>query len=121
LIRNATLSTKEREYVSVARGLGAGDFYLLRNHILPATLGVALTQAALLAPRYILAEITLTFFGLGLNEPAASWGQFLSMLVKYAPVVPFSAWMWAPVVSLVLTCYSYFKLADIVRQRFSGS
>jgi peptide/nickel transport system permease protein len=119
LVRNVALSTKEREYVLVARGLGAGDFYLLRQHILPSTLGVALTQAALLAPRYILAEITLTYFGLGLNEPAASWGQMLSMLVKYGTLVPVSAWMFAPVISLVLTCYSYLKLADIARQGFS--
>jgi peptide/nickel transport system permease protein len=118
LVRNAALSAKEREYVLVACGFGASDFYLLRSHILPATMGVALTQAALLAPRYILAEITLTFFGLGVNEPAASWGQMLSMLVQYSGIVPISAWMYVPVFTLVLTCYSYLAVADALRTRF---
>ena len=120
LVRNIALSAKEREYVLVARGFGASDVYLLRRHILPATMGVALTQAALLAPRYILAEITLTFFGIGLNEPAASWGQMLSMLVQYSTLVPVSPWMYVPVFTLVLTCYSYLALAEGLRTRYVG-
>jgi peptide/nickel transport system permease protein len=119
LVRNVVLSAREREYVLVARGFGASDLYILRTHILPATLNVALTQAALLVPRYILGEITLTFFGLGLNEPAASWGHMFAMLLQYFSIVPISAWMYVPGICLVITCFSYLTLADFVRSRFA--
>src|SRR5438477_338749 len=60
LIRGVVLSAKLRGYVVAARGLGASDAYLLRRHVLPQVLGIVLTQAALLAPQYILAEVTLS-------------------------------------------------------------
>jgi peptide/nickel transport system permease protein len=119
LVRNVVLSAKEREYVLVARGFGAGHLYLLLKHILPATLSVVLTHAALLVPRYILAEITLTFFGLGLNEPAASWGQMFALLLQYFRLVPVSAWMYVPLVCLVITCFSYISLSEFTRTRFT--
>lgn len=116
LVRNVVLSAKERDYVMVARGLGAGHVYLLSRHILPATLSVVLTHAALLAPRYILAEITLTFFGLGVNEPAASWGQMFALLLQYFRLAPVSSWMYIPLICLVVTCFSYLSLADFSRR-----
>ena len=119
MIRNVVLSAKEREYVLAARGLGASDWYLLRRHILPAAMGVILTQAALLAPRYILAEITLSFFGLGVNEPASSWGQLFASMVQNYMVAPYSAWMYPPIVSLIFTCYSYLTIAEFMRRKSS--
>src|SRR3982750_1702595 len=62
LVRGIVLTAKEREYVLAARSFGASDVYLLRTHILPFASGVALTQAALYIPQYILAEVTLSFF-----------------------------------------------------------
>ena len=61
LVRGVVLSAKERDFVRAARGFGATDAYLLRRHILPATSSVLLTQAALLVPQFILAEMTLRF------------------------------------------------------------
>lgn len=120
LVRNVVLSAREREYVQVARGFGAGHLYLLRTHILPAALSVVVTHAALLAPRYILAEITLTFFGLGVNEPAASWGQMFALLSQYLRLVPVSPWMYLPPLCLVITCFSYISLSDFVRTHFDS-
>ena len=61
LVRGVVLSVKERDYVRAARGFGASDFYLLRQHILPETASVLLTQAAILVPQFVLAEMTLSF------------------------------------------------------------
>jgi peptide/nickel transport system permease protein len=116
-IRNSVLTVKERECVLAARGLSVTDCYLLRRHILPAVCGVVLTQATARS-RYVLAEITLSFFGLGVNEPQARCAQMLASKTQQYMVAPHSAWMYAPILSLVLTCYSYLTLAEYVRVRF---
>ena len=83
LIRGVVLSAKQRNFVVAARGFGASDAYLLRRHVLPQTYGVLLTQMTLLIPQYVLAEVTLTFLGLGVGEPLPSWGTLLSSLQQY--------------------------------------
>src|SRR5262245_33145099 len=77
LIRGTVLSATLREHVLAARAFGASGLYLLRRHVLPQAAGVALTQFAVLVPQYILAEVTLSFFGLGVAEPTPSWGNML--------------------------------------------
>lgn len=116
LVRGVVLSAKHRDYVLAARGFGASNFYLLRRHILPETLGVVLTQAALLVPQYILAEVTLSFLGLGVSEPAASWGNMLAELQKLY-VLESYWWMWAPGVALIPICFLYYILADALQRR----
>jgi ABC-type dipeptide/oligopeptide/nickel transport system permease subunit len=71
---------REREYVEVAESFGAGRWHLMTRHLLPELRGLAATQFLLLLPGYVLAEVTLTFFGLGVGEPAASWGNLLAPL-----------------------------------------
>ena len=114
LIRGIVLSARNRNYVLAARGFGASDFYLLRRHILPEIFGVVLTQAALLVPQYIAAEVTLSFFGLGVNEPVASWGNMLSTLQQYSVLVSYG-WMLAPAFALVVTSVIYWLLADALQ------
>ena len=82
LIRGIVLSAKLRDYVVAARSLGASDLHLLRRHVWPQVLGIVLTQGALLAPQFILAEVTLSFFGLGVGEPVPSWGNLLASLQR---------------------------------------
>ena len=55
----------------------------MRRHVLPQTYGIVLTQMTLLIPQYVLAEVTLTFLGLGVSEPMPSWGSLLSSLQQY--------------------------------------
>lgn len=116
LVRGIVLSARSRNYVLAARGFGGSDFYLMRRHILPEVLGVLLTQAALLVPRYIAAEVTLSFFGLGVNEPVASWGNMLSTLQQYSVLVSY-AWLLAPAAALVITSVIYGFLADTLHSR----
>ena len=100
LIRGVVLSARVRDYVVAARCLGASDVYLLRRHVLPQVLGIVLTQAALLAPQYILAEVTLSFFGLGVGEPVPSWGNMLASLQRYH-VLSSYWWMFVPGMALI--------------------
>ncbi len=119
LVRGMVLSARNRNYVLAARGFGGSDFYLLRRHILPETFGVLLTQAALLIPRYIAAEVTLSFFGLGVNEPVPSWGNMLSTLQQYSVLVSYG-WLLAPVCALVVTSVIYSSLADVFHSRLKS-
>jgi len=116
LIRGIVLSARERTYVTAARGFGAEAPYLLRRHILPHTLGVVLTQAGLLVPQYILAEVTLSFLGLGVGEPTPSWGAMLGTLQQYSVLTSYW-WMFTPAIALVAVAISYYALTSMVHER----
>ena len=119
LVRGLVLSSRNRNYVLAARGFGASDLYLLRRHIAPEAFGLLLTQAALLVPRYIAAEVTLSFFGLGVNEPVPSWGNMLSTLQQYNVLVSYG-WLFAPAAALVVTSVLYGYLADVFHSRLKS-
>ena len=116
LIRGIVLSARERTYVTAARGFGAQAPYLLRRHILPHTLGVVLTQAGLLVPQYILAEVTLSFLGLGVGEPTPSWGAMLGSLQQYSVLTSYW-WMFTPAIALVVVAVAYHALTSTVHAR----
>jgi peptide/nickel transport system permease protein len=116
VIRGIVLSAKLQDYVVAARSLGASDLYLLRRHVLPQVRGIAVTQGALLVPQYILAEVTLSFFGLGVAEPVPSWGNMLASLQRY-PVLASYWWMFVPGVALIPVFLLYYALADALHQR----
>jgi peptide/nickel transport system permease protein len=116
LIRGIVLSAKERNFVTAARAFGASDAYLLRRHILPQTYGVMLTQMTFLVPQYILAEVTLTFLGLGVGEPMASWGSLLASLQQYYVMASYW-WMFLPALLLIPVFFGYYALADALQER----
>ena len=111
LVRGIVLSVRSRNFVLAAQGFGASDICVIRRHILPEVFTVLLTQAALLVPRYIAAEVTLSFFGLGVSEPVSSWGNMLSALQQYSVLVSYS-WLLAPIGALVITSVIYALLAE---------
>ena len=116
LIRGVVLSAKERGFVEAARGFGASDLYLLRRHVLPMTWGVALTQATVLIPRYVLAEVALSFLGLGVGEPVPSWGNMLAEARQYHAIVS-HLWMLAPGLAAIPILLGYLVLADALIER----
>lgn len=117
LIRGVVLAAKERSFVVAARGFGASDVYLLRRHVLPQTYGIVLTQMALLIPQYVLAEVTLTFLGLGVSEPMPSWGSLLSSLQQYY-VLSSYWWMFLPALLLIPVFLAYYVAADALQERW---
>jgi len=90
----------------------------LRHHILPETFGVLLTTAALLVPQFILAEVTLSFLGLGVGEPIPSWGNLLSALQKYSVLTSYW-WMYLPAIALVLLFLAYHWASTALQERFA--
>jgi peptide/nickel transport system permease protein len=118
LIRGVVLSARERGYVVAAKGFGASDFYLVWRHILPQTSSVVLTQAALLIPQFILAEVTLSFLGLGIGEPVPSLGSMLASLQQYHVLVS-CWWMFFPGLALIPVFLSYGRLAHTLQESFS--
>lgn len=119
LVRGVALSAREREYVLAARGFGASDAYLMRVHVLPQAAGVALTQAAILVPQYVLAEVSLSFLGLGVSEPTPSWGNMLAVLQQYH-VLASHWWPWTPALALVVVFLAYYRLADALHAGEAG-
>jgi peptide/nickel transport system permease protein len=115
LIRGVVLTVKERKHLLAARSFGASDLYLLRRHILPEIWGLVLTQAALLIPQYVLAEVTLSFLGLGAGEPAPSWGGMLATLQQYHVLVS-KWWMFFPGLILIPLILSYGMLANSLQR-----
>jgi peptide/nickel transport system permease protein len=115
LVRGVVLSAKERDFVRAARGFGATDVYLLRRHILPETSSVLLTQAAILVPQFVLAEMTLSFLGLGVPEPVPSWGSLLASLQQYSVLVSYW-WMYLPAVAIVPFFLGYLGLASALQE-----
>lgn len=111
LVRGVVLSAKERNFVRAARGFGAGSSYLLRRHILPETSSVLLTQAAILVPQFVLAEMTFSFLGLGIPEPVPSWGNLLASLQQYSVLVSYW-WMYLPAFAGVPFFLGYLGLAN---------
>jgi peptide/nickel transport system permease protein len=115
LIRGVVLSAKQRNFVVAARGFGASDAYLLRRHVLPQTYGVLLTQMTLLIPQYVLAEVTLTFLGLGVGEPLPSWGTLLAALQQYY-VLSSYWWMFLPALLLIPLFLVFYTAADALQE-----
>jgi len=88
---------------------------------LPETYGVLLTQAALLIPQYIVAEVTLSFLGLGVSEPISSWGSLLATLQQYHVLASYW-WMFMPAVAMVIVTLGYLQVANALHERLqSGS
>jgi peptide/nickel transport system permease protein len=111
IVRGAALSLREREFILAAIALGASDARIIFRHILPNLSTLILTQAALAAPGYILAEVTLSYLGLGVTEPLPSWGN---MLASVGGVQQLGSFWWnlAPGAAIFVTSLAFYLLAE---------
>ncbi len=78
IVRGQVLSLRSRQFVEASRVLGAGPFWILRRHIIPNVLGVVIVYLTLTVPAIILYESFLSYLGLGIQPPMASWGSLIS-------------------------------------------
>jgi peptide/nickel transport system permease protein len=118
LIRAVVSSARARDHVLAARAFGAGDVHVLSRHILPDAAGVALTQLAILIPQYTLAEVTLSFFGLGISEPVPSWGNMLAAAQRYEVLLSYW-WMLVPGIALGPVFLLYYSCANALHRRMA--
>jgi peptide/nickel transport system permease protein len=90
LVRSMVLSVREREYVQSARSIGLNDWEIIIRYIWPNITPTMIVQASLNAAQAIIAEASMSFLGLGIQPPAASWG---SMLKSGYPYLEMASWL----------------------------
>ena len=88
VVRSMVLSVREMEYVQGAKAIGLSDFRIIVRYILPNVFPVIIVQASLNAAQAIISEASLSFMGLGIQPPEASWGYMLKSGYPYLWVAP---------------------------------
>jgi peptide/nickel transport system permease protein len=116
VIRGAVLAGRTCDYALAARSCGATELRILAAHVLPRAAGVALTQAAIMGPRAVLAEIALSFLGLGVAEPTPSWGNLAAAMFPPGLLVS-HWWLAAPLVAMVPVFGLYERAARDLERR----
>jgi peptide/nickel transport system permease protein len=113
IVRGQTLAIKEKEYIEAARSLGAGPFRIMFIDILPNLLAPVLVVATLLIPNAVVFESTLSYLGLGIQPPTASWGNMLADASNFYQV----AWWYLlfPALFLLVTTLAFNLLGDGIR------
>ena len=113
LVRAQVMAVREREFVEAARALGASDLRILIRHILPNILQPLIVQAAVGMAGAVLAEATLSFLGLGIPAPAASWGSMLNDARSHLFDSPHMVFF--PALAVMLAVLSFNFIGDALR------
>jgi ABC-type dipeptide/oligopeptide/nickel transport system permease subunit len=113
LVRGQVLSLKKTDYVRASRAMGGETFYIIKKHILRNVMTPVIVSMALGIPGAMFAEAGLSFLGLGIPAPQASWGQMIGMYQGYIR----TAWHLTlfPSIVLALTMLAWFMFADGIR------
>lgn len=114
VIRGMVLSLKEQEYVVAAQALGFSRFWIVIKHILPNTLSFVIVTATLSVPFYILGEVALSFLGVGIQEPEASWGNMLNAAQNVRYLTDFW-WILTPGVFIFIAVMAWNVFGDGLR------
>ena len=113
IVRAQVLSLKAQPFVEAARALGAGDAVILARHVVPNTLGPVVVYATLTVPAVVLQEAFLSFLGLGVQPPDASWGTLVADSARVLALFP---WLVVfPGLALSLTLLAFNFLGDGLR------
>ncbi len=112
IIRGQALSLREREFVDAARSIGARRPYILVTELLPNLVGPILVYATLLIPTNILFEAALSFLGVGIRPPTATWGGMLSDAVAFYTMPHF---LLAPGLAIFVTVLAFNLFGDGLR------
>jgi peptide/nickel transport system permease protein len=113
LVRGQVLAAREREFVEAARALGASDLRIIVRHILPNIIQPVVVQAAIGMAGAILAEATMSFLGLGVPPPTASWGAMLNDGRGYLFSAPHLVLF--PALAVMLAVLSFNFIGDALR------
>jgi peptide/nickel transport system permease protein len=115
VIRGQVLSIKERDFVQASKVMGGRSLYIIIRHILPQTASYGIIAATLAIPSFILAEAVLSFIGLGIQQPDASWGNMLTLATN-ASILVLQPWLvWPPAILIVVTTLAFNLLGDGLR------
>lgn len=113
VVRGQTLTLREREFVEAAKASGATTRHIIFKQLLPNLWAPVIVIVSLSLPGYVATESTLSFLGLGLMQPAASWGVMLGDSVRYYRADP--TYLFIPGVALVVLVMAFNLVADAIR------
>jgi oligopeptide transport system permease protein len=113
VVRGQILSLKNQEFVMAAKATGVSTFGIIFKHLIPNALGPVIVYATLTVPSVMLTEAFLSFLGLGVQAPYASWGSLASDGIKNIAIYPWQ--LIAPSVTMALTLFSLNFLGDGIR------
>ena len=116
IIRAQMLSLREKEFVEAARMVGASDARIIRSHLLPHMVAPIIVYSTLIVAQFVLAEAGLSYLGLGIKLPTASWGNLLATAPDYYTIQPWLM-IW-PGLAVLLTTLSFNLLGDGLRDAF---
>lgn len=116
IVRGPVLSIKQREFIGAARVSGAGDWRIIRRHILPNVLSPVIVDATLSASQAIITESALAYLGLGAPPPTPSWGEMLSSSRQFMTSAPWNALF--PGLAIVYATTSFIILGNGLRDLF---
>ncbi|MDR2258862.1 MAG: ABC transporter permease [Treponema sp.] len=116
VVRGQIISLKNAEFIQAAQSIGAPSPWIIRRHLLPNTLGIIIIYATLSLPSFIMNESFLSFLGLGVSAPLASWGSLVSEGVKGMELYP---WLLiAPAAAMTVFLFAMNFLGDGLRDSF---
>lgn len=115
LMRSSVLQVKPNEYVQAARALGASPLRIIKSHILPNSMAPVIVVATIDLGAYIATEATLSFLGIGLQEPAISWGLAISEASGLGYIAAAPHMLLFPSLFLSLTVLAFIMLGEVIR------
>jgi ABC-type dipeptide/oligopeptide/nickel transport system permease subunit len=110
------LSLREKEFIEAARMVGASDWRIIRSHLLPHLVAPIIVFSSLIVAGFILGEAGLSFFGVGIKLPSASWGNLLATAPDFYTLQPWLM-VW-PGLAVLLTTLAFNLLGDGLRDAF---
>jgi oligopeptide transport system permease protein len=116
VVRGQVMSLKNMEFILAARSMGAGSWHIIVRHLIPNTLGIIIAYAALSLPEFIMSESFLSFLGLGVSAPLASWGSLISDGVQGMQLYPWC--LLVPAIAMTVFLFAMNFLGDGVRDAF---
>lgn len=114
VVRGMVLSIKKEEFVQAAETIGASKLRIIIRHILPQTTSYVIIAMTLSVPSYILSESGLSFLGLGIQQPDASWGNMLKEAQEYINIL-YRPWLLTPGLLIFIAVLCFNLVGDTIR------
>ena len=114
VVRGMVLSIKNEEFVQAEKTMGASSLRIILKHILPQTTSYVIIAMTLSVPSYILAESGLSFLGLGIQQPDASWGNMLKEAQEFTNIL-YRPWLLTPGLLIFIAVLCFNLLGDTIR------
>lgn len=114
VVRGMVLSVKNQEFVQAAKSIGASNLRIIIKHILPQTTSFVIVAMTLSVPSYILSESGLSFLGLGIQQPDASWGNMLKEAQEYTNII-YRPWLLTPGFLIFIAVLAFNLIGDTIR------